>query len=240
MQNWSKRILGACIATTLLWVLMGCAAHKVNAPTRSESEQIVDRYIEASGGRAQLEGITDSTMEGSVMVVGMTMKFVDQRKGTFGHFAQATLGNNVFFEQITNAEKGFTKVQGQKTVSSDDEITKGWRFAYWPELEYDKRAVKSVLTATEDVNGQQAHKVEYQYGEGDTSVSWYLVDSGLKVKEQSTRAGALQTVVISDYREVDGVMLPFSVSIKTPMQIEIKAKTFTLNQNLKDDLFKVE
>jgi len=238
MSQSSKRIVGICSTLLLFLLLIGCAAHKVSV--RSESEKVLDRYLEASGGRVNLEKVTDTYMEGTVMVMGMTMNFVDQRKNPYLQHARATVGGNTFFERVSNGEKGYTSVQGQKTEVTAEEIAKGWRVGYWPELEYDKRAVKSVLAGTEDINGQQAHKIELQFGEGDNATSWFLVESGLKVKTQSTEAGALQTVTLSDYRDVDGVMLPFSIVINNQMQIEVKAKKFKLNQNLDDAVFKVE
>ena len=79
---------------------------------------------------------------------------------------------------------------------------------------------------------------------GKKSMEWYDVESKLKVRSSqttTTEAGPVtSTTDILEYKEVDGVKFPSTVSISGPMSMTLTAETINVNKGIPDTEFTIE
>ncbi|MFV8226945.1 hypothetical protein ACNKXV_13435, partial [Christiangramia aquimixticola] len=99
---------------------------------------------------------------------------------------------------------------------------------------YEALGFKLAFIGTEDMDGEQVHKLEITAPNGMVTNEFYSVNSGLKLKTSSAATG---DIMYSDYQEVDGVKFPMMLTIKNPMlpvALETKMKSVSFNQQLSD------
>ncbi|MGD8748739.1 MAG: hypothetical protein PVI44_09745, partial [Balneolaceae bacterium] len=67
----------------------------------------------------------------------------------------------------------------------------------------------------------------------------YAVDSGFKVKEKITFDEQSSTSVYSNYKEADGIMVPYDISSNQgALSLDMKVQDVRINSGLKDESFK--
>jgi hypothetical protein len=77
-------------------------------------------------------------------------------------------------------------------------------------------------------------------GGGQTSVQYYDVKTGLKVKAE-TRTGEVVSAVVenSDYREVNGIKFPYSIkNYIGGQELNFKVSEIKVNSGISDEEFK--
>ena len=98
------------------------------------------------------------------------------------------------------------------------------------------------LVGKEDVEGTETFKVKVTYNSGE--ISYYYLDSEyylpIKVTAVRTVQGAETeiTTILGDYKKVQGLMLPFSIDVTTPMGPQtISFDTIEVDVSLDDAIF---
>ena len=107
---------------------------------------------------------------------------------------------------------------------------------------YDKLGVQTELKGIELVNGKEAYRLDILYPSGKKKSNFYEKESKLKIREVDYKDGAVITKDISDYREIDGIKIPYhnSVNGAMPVPLELKTSVIELNTEISEELFKVE
>lgn len=172
--------------------------------------QVIDRYLEAIGGKEKIAGLQSLKLvyEGSAM--GTTIK--TEEKTTAGKYAQTTYMNNnammgvVIKEEDAYMKQGSAKVQLPVEMKTDLSYTLG----VIPELGLAGEE-RAKLTAIESVEGRDAYKIEVP-GEVVQTSFFYDVESGLKVRENTLISmngqNQNQDVIYKDYQEFEGIRIP--------------------------------
>jgi zinc protease len=92
------------------------------------------------------------------------------------------------------------------------------------------------------VDGEKAYTIDVDK-DGEVSTEYYSVETGLKLREEATSDSPQGVMTISqnysDYREVEGVMMPFKINISQgPQKIEMITTEVKINSGLKKSDFK--
>jgi hypothetical protein len=110
-------------------------------------------------------------------------------------------------------------------------------------MKYESLGYSLKLESIEDVNGKDAYKVAITDAKGEISYDYFDIESRLKVYSTSTEKGPDGIVVetyaeFSDYKEVDGIMYPYSrVRNMGPQAIDLKVTSIKVNDKLKSSEF---
>lgn len=213
------------------------------APAGLTAEQVVAKYVDAVGGKANLEKIADETLKMSGSMQGMNISITLTRKAPNKLYQYLDFGVGQQ-KQVFDGEKGKMSMMGQ-----EQELTGAQLEAMKVEatlnsyLYYDKLGVKLELGGMESLNGKDAYKVNLVYPSGKKSVQYYDVESGLLVKTSSTVDSPQGSMNIAteyaDYKEVKGIKVAHKIIQGTPMgSIELTVTSVEYNTNPSDDLFK--
>ena len=193
-----------------------------NAPAAAgnvKPADIINNYISAIGGYAELAKIKSSETTMTMAMQGMSLN-VDQKKmAPNKELMTISMNGNVMVKQEFDGEKGYQQQMGNKKDMTADEIAQKKVFTSLTEqLDYLKNpAFKLALKGIQKVNGADAYQLNVTDPTGKTSTEYYDVATKLLVKnENSTVANGNavnQTVEYSDYRKVGNVMFPFKQAL---------------------------
>jgi hypothetical protein len=118
--------------------------------------------------------------------------------------------------------------------------------AIFPELMYDENTPME-LKGIEELNGEDVYVVQLKTATGGTEVSYFSVDTGLKLRTVSTEQAQGQTMTTTvdfmDYKEESGIKFPMVQKTSggpMPFPIEMKVQAVQVNSGVADDLFSIE
>lgn len=192
-------------------------------------------YIEAVGGEEKAQEVKNIVMLGNASIQGMTltmeMKATKDGKST----QEVKMGPNVMQRTAFNGETGYTMAQGQKMEYTEEQINDAKKSAgIFPELSVPEGAE---LLSIQDFEGQDVYVVQLS----ENVKEFYSVESGLKLfTETKVDQGGQEfttSVKYEDYKEVDGVKVPFKMINNIGQEFVIEFTEIKLNQNLSDKDF---
>jgi len=204
---------------------------KVDANTTIST--IGENYIKAIGGAKKVAAINSAKMIATANVQGMEMQMENTTAKGGKTLIEVKMMGNTMQKIVFDGKDGFMEGQGQK-IPLPEEQKKGFlaNTEVFPELNYGKSDTYQ-LSGIEKYNDEDAYAVK----SGEKTI-YYSVKSGLKIGEvQSTPQGAIPTTY-SDYREVNGVKMPFKISQNMGgMDITFDVQSYEFN-TAKDSDFK--
>jgi hypothetical protein len=149
-------------------------------------------------------------------------------------------------KQVYDGEKGVMEQMGQKVPmeGSDLESMKEQSILF-PERNYKMEGYSTEVKGLEDVNGKACYKLMVTKPSGTKSTEYYDKETHLKVKEVQTSVSQGQTATTTfeygDYKTVDGITIPHTVTISgaMPTPIVMKATEIKVNGPVDSSLFKI-
>jgi len=181
-----------------------------NAPT---VDQVIDRYIKAVGGTAAIEKITTRVMRGSLVTSGGTARLEVYEKTP-----------NKFLVIVENSAAGLSQNGFNGVVAWSQNAQRGSREMKGPEVENFKREYdlhreiklkefypKMSVTGRETIGDRDAFVVEAATVDGVSEVLYFDVGTGLLFRRDVTVQGTTLQAYLEDYREVDGIKIPFTI-----------------------------
>ena len=196
------------------------------------AEVVFDKYIEAIGGKDAVEDVESVVMLAEADIQGQKLQ-LETKTTTAGQTANTvSMGGNVVQKQVFDGEEGFVMTRGQKTPYNEEQIAAAKAEANpFPETITTNATVEGI----EKVNGEDAYVVAMS----DDTKNYYSVDSGLKLQSVKTVTQGPQTMTVptqfSDYREVEGVKFPFTITQSMgPQSFEFNVSTIKVNEGVTD------
>ncbi len=214
-------------------------------PVDISASDLIEKYLTALGGRAKLDAVTslDQTYALEMMGMSITSRVVQNS----GKFYMDMNGQGMsLMKQIYDGEKGLGEQMGQSMPleGADLESLKE-QSVMFPERNYVKGGYTLEVKGMEDVNGKACYKLAVTKPSGNKSTEYYEKETGLKVKEVQTSEaqGQMSTTTFEygDYKMVNGINVPYSVTISGPMPapIVMKATDIKINGAVDPMLFKI-
>ena len=221
---------------TILACLGGVARAGTDPGALPDAASILDRYVEVTGGKAAYERIHNRVARGTHVFRDVGLKgtqttyfaapnkrYSELEVEELGKVWQGTDGDVVWYlSDGTGAmvEEGEARAAGLREAAFDMPV-------HWRKY-YDK----AETVAVETLDGKRCVKVLLTPAEGEPETRYYDVSSGLLIKVGKTRLSSRMppmpvTVVFSNYREVDGLLLPFKFTQITEQCGSERAIDFT-------------
>lgn len=198
---------------------------------------IADKYIAAIGGKANLSKISSYAMNGTIDMQGQKIDFkAIQAQGGKEANIISMMGQTVQ-KQVFDGKIGYSEQMGQKVAMKPEEIAEKMKNTeLFKELAFAKSADYK-LAGIEKVNGEDSYAIK-AYG----NTYFYSVKTGLKTGDSETVSAGGKDVTIpktySDYKEVNGVKMPYSITInQMGMDMLLKVNSYEIN-TAKDADFK--
>lgn len=213
-------------------------------PEGMTAEKVIKTYIAKRGGREALEAVKDITYISVAKVQGMSLDVVSKQIAPYYIDMRMSMNGTVMQRQVVNDKEGFAESMGNKQSMPEEQLEAlKASSSLFPELLYLKGDYELVLEGIEKVEGKDAYLVKVTTPSGTRMSNYYDMESGLLVKtilKQESPAGEVEQVsLLSDYREVNGILFPFLRKDAVMGQnIEMIAKEIKMNTGLKVEDFK--
>lgn len=187
-------------------------------------DQILDKYVQALGGTAAVEKLTSRVAKGTFEM--------DQMPGT---------ATEEIYEKAPNKQLSITDAPNFGVVRRAFNGTAGWQDMpqtglqdvtgnqlaamkrnadFHREIKLKEIYPKMIMKGKENVSGRDAYVIEATPADGPPELMSFDAESGLLVRVQAQMEGPTGPVpvdtTLEDYREVDGVKLPFVIHQSLP------------------------
>ena len=215
---------------------------KKSIPEGVTAQTVIDNYIEAIGGKENLENIQDITIEASTNMNGMEIKQKTYKKAPNKFAMIMSMNGSVIMQQVYNGERAIVKsFQGEQELTGEDLENLKVEAALNAELKYDELGVNLTLESIEQVEGKDAYKIKVENPTGKTTYDFFDVESGLHILTKETivapQGEFTQMQAFLNYQEVDGVKFPFTIKISGVQNMELTVESVEMNTDLGDELF---
>jgi hypothetical protein len=206
------------------------------------ADQIVTKYVQAVGGKAAIEKLNSRQTKGTFdlpamgVSAGMEAYAKAPNKSAFTidvpGFGLVQRGYNGTVGWESNPQNGLRDLSGNELA----QMKLGAEF--YRDVKLQQLFPKMTVKGIEKVGGQDAYVVEATSAEGIMQKMFFDAQSGLIVRaetEADTPQGKMAvTVLYSDYRDVDGVKIPFTTEQKSAA-IEFVIKLESVKHNVPID-----
>lgn len=192
------------------------------------AEDILEKAIAATGGREVRQRITSVVSKGTLEVVTQGLQ------GTIEIYAKAP--NKLLIIQtlpgleirqgfdgqigwVYNSLQGFRQLEGTELATFTRTAT------FQSEVHWQKLYEKVELIGRETVGDRTAYVIRLTPRLGNPVNQYYDSETFRLLRTDTTQDGPLgpiaQETSFSDYREVDGILVPFTRTMKTPTAVVI-------------------
>lgn len=220
-------------------------------PSGLTAEKVLEDYFFAITGETSMKSvqkkykkIKDITIAMEAEMQGMKMEIVTKQMAPNKSLFELNMQGMTVQKQVFDGEKGGSSgMQGKKALEGEELEAMKNEAVMNKELKYESLGYSLKLESIEDVNGKDAYKVAITDAKGEISYDYFDIESRLKVYSTSTEKGPDGSVVetyaeFSDYKEVDGIMYPYSrVRNMGPQAIDLKVTSIKVNDKLKSSEF---
>lgn len=211
------------ISSVLMCLLAACAStgterRAVEAPT---PEALIERHIEASGGRERLSAIKARVMTGRVSL---------PMAGIQGQFAMAQATGGKSLTAITIAGLGsevlgsdgervwsLSSTTGNRFLDGEELTQRKPELLLSPELQWDSLYPSREVKGEKTLGEQRCWVVVFTTPAGHAYTHYFDQATGLSVGVDMVQISQMGAIPVQqryfDFRDVDGVKLPFLVSI---------------------------
>jgi hypothetical protein len=217
-----------------------------------DADEIVDKYIHAIGGLDNVKAIKTIKMIGKVTAGGMDIPFSQTCKRPQMVLMESTI-QGMTMKQAFDGVQGWTinPFMGKKDpdlMPKDAEKAIQRNADFEGQLiNYKDKGSKIELIGKEDLEGSQVYNIKLIDKNNDTTSYYIDANSYLVVKQNDKLKFDAKEIssesILSNYKQVSGVMFPFSIESKSPDNPMGSAKiivdSIEINITVDDSIFKM-
>ncbi len=223
------------VAWSALW-----AQEAKKAPLTAE--EILEKSIAATGGRAAIESVTSTVAKGELEILPQhahalieyyakapAKRLIVTKMEGFGEIRQGCDGPSAWTQ---DPGRGVRELSG---AEKDDTVRE---CAFHAETKWRELYPKVELAGKEKVGEREAYKVVMRPASGQPVIRFVDVENFLLIRQVSTRDSSQGTVTVQadmfDYREVGGVKIPFQIKETMP-GFEVHVRMLVVENNVPID-----
>jgi len=211
-------------------------ANSIEKPTFSKplpagltAQKVIANYLDKVGGTEAIQSVNSYAIKATATIQGMTLELATSAKGA-NYTQEMKMMGNVMQRSVLTESEAYQEMQGQRIPMSEEDRQKmQLETGIVAELAWvDHPELK--LTAIESVNGSDAYVVQLT----KDRALYFDVNTGLKIQEIVTVEAGGQTITqkasFSNYKEVNGILIPHSVSRNLgPQTLDFQITEITIN-----------
>ncbi len=216
-----------------------------------DAKEIINKSIEAQGGKKILENIVDSTYIGNMEMIQFGMSGGVTRYQKEPNKMRMDIEVQGFI--ITQAYDGETAWMINPQTNATEEMPenlaadmKKGALGLDAVLNPEKYGITYSYKGTETIDAVEHHIIEQSFEDGEKITLFINGKTYLPYKSITTSIGPTgseieETTIMSDYREVEGMMIPFSLVIYQDDEefVSMTISEVKVNTGLEDSLFQM-
>lgn len=215
-------------------------------PAGMTAEKVIEDYVNAIGSAAKIAAIKDISTT-SVMKTGGPEIIVKTWQKDGKVVTDMTMnGMSMSNRKYDGTKAKETGMGGARDLEGEDLNDLKEQALFCKETAYKTGGYKLSLKGLEQITGNNAYVVEVERPDGKKTTEYYDMKTSLKVREVSHVPGqdgqpVTMTTDFADYKEVNGVLFPHTVTITGVFPVPLKAVVTELKVNggIDDSMFKL-
>lgn len=227
----------------LLFILLAGFAFNGMAQSDPKALEIIQKSIEASGGKEKLSGIKSMIRKMEVSLPFGTSESESYYKNG-KMYMKSTMQGNVVMEQKYDGSRAYMGGMQGSQVIDDEKMVKRMaeQAKIFPQLSILESQAVLTYGGASKIDGKDVHLVISKDTEGNESKLYFNAESGLMTRMVST--GEMQgtkvetTIDLKDYKSVDGILFAYGMSLNNgQFQMQMKITDIKLNPEIADSMF---
>ncbi len=207
-------------------------------PEGLTAEKVIKNYVTAVGGEENLRKINTTLTNAEVTIQGAPFKpkaILKQMSPNKFSMEMVAEGMGTLFKQNFDGEKGYQEQQGRKVPMDEKDVSsRKAEKGLFSELFMEASSIE--LESMTTIDGTDVYKIKLTKDEKET-YRYYDVETGYLVRTEATTEAGGQTVTTvtdySNYKEVDGVMMPYTMKIVNgPQVITLETTDVKVNEGV--------
>jgi zinc protease len=260
--KWNVKRLAVLAGISIVMGPLACAQSAASASSDSKAtpatgasapasapaltaDQILENYIKAIGGRENWKKLTTRISTGTIDVPAMNLSgLVTVREKAPNRSIFTVNFNGAVFQQGFDGTIGWSNdPQNGLREQAGEELAETKRDSdFYHPLDLKQMYSKIAVTGTDKIDDRDAYIVEASSGDLGTDKIYFDMQNGLVLRivgQHHTMDGpATFTEDFSDFREVDGIKLPYTVHQESPSStFTIKFTEIRHNEAIEDAAF---
>lgn len=201
------------------------------------AQSVLSNYIQAIGGEKAIGTIKSLFVTTSATIQGTEMQIILKQTSSGKSSVDVNVMGTTFMKTVFDGAKGYVLMQGQKKILSGDDLDEARQDGnLFPEMDWLK-SPNVKLSGIESVDGKDAYKITNGH-----RTAYYDVKTSLKVAEETNKTvqgkSATQRALLSDYRSVAGVLIPYKTIVNMMgMDIVQHVTDVKVNEGVSDSDF---
>lgn len=239
----------------LPFVTPAAFAQEAAAEAAMTAEELIDKNLEAKGGRDTIESVESARLQGTMTMQGpngdMSAPFVMEWEAPEKARFELTLQGMTMI-QAFDGESGWMinpfmgKAAAEKMSEEDAEMFKETADFHGPLFDYEAKGNSVEFAGEEDVEGTPTYKLVVTSAKGEETTLFLDQEYFLEIRSEARRTVRGQEVnsstSLGDYKEVDGLVLAHSMDVQGaggPGAMNMTFETVELNVDIPDDQFRM-
>lgn len=232
--------------------LFGIFLFVANIATAQTADDIINKYIENTGGRDAWSKVTSSKSTALIKTQGMELPGVMLMKPNKIKMAITFQGLTIVqpaFDGTTGWQTNFMTMKAEKMEAEDNELTKS-EASDFPDalLNYKAKGYTVELQGSEAVEGTDCFKIKLTKkpimieGKEEENSTVYFMDKEnfvpimtRTVIKKGAAKGKNSETLMSDYQEVNGLYFPFTMDQKFDGQLQASISLSKIEINVPID-----
>lgn len=205
-------------------------------PEGMTAANVVDKYIEAIGGKEKVMAVKTTLMIANATIQGTPLVMTRKTSVPNKTAQEISVMGNVMQKSVFDGTTGYQEARGQKMPMKPEEIEEAKAsLVPFSDMAYKK----GKLDRIEPIDGVNYYVISYN----DTE-AFYDIKTGLKAKEVKTAKGPggkemKVPTTYSNYKAVNGVLFPYAIGVKSgPMDLKFEVTEIKVNEGVTDADFK--
>jgi hypothetical protein len=247
MRKPVKNVL-LCLATILV---LKSPLHSVDAAGSGSTptvDQVLDKYVQALGGKAAIEKMTTVVIKGKVDVpsTGETGSMEMYKKAPNKEMQMINTPSNGPSQRGFDGTVGWNwdPDSGPSDMSASDLAAMKLESDFYRDIRLKDLYPKISLKGKERVGDREAYVVEAPHEDGSSEKMYFDTETGLLIQSEvpidvPDEGKTIVNSQYEDYREVDGVKMPFTIrQASADFDYVIKLTEVKYNAPIDDAKFK--
>ncbi|HET7118255.1 MAG TPA: hypothetical protein VFI29_17285, partial [Hanamia sp.] len=214
----------------------------IPVPKGVSAKGVIDNYLKAVGGADKIKSIKDFSYTAKGDIQGQEIELNYKYKAPDHVLSSITLttSNMVLQKKLVNGDSVSIIAMGRpqhldafsKKFIKEDVMP-------FAELQFSNEGYElSLSPIMVNVDGQDAYEVSISSGSGYSIKEYFNATTGLKLKKTVSTSEGPSSTTYSDYKELNGIMIPYSETLMSSVVIPLKVTDAKINSGLTDADFK--
>ncbi|RIA08903.1 hypothetical protein OE09_0728 [Flavobacteriaceae bacterium MAR_2010_72] len=183
-----------------------------------EAKKIIERYLEAIGGKDKVANVKTMFRSGEVFGEPFPLLIEDKKMApnkftSSRYFKNRKKKGDLIYTDVFNGETGHKRNKTSKTPLTETEILTFKEHAIFPELNYLALPYKLHIVDTLNLASGKAYKLKIESPLGKVLFRFYNVLDNLlyKIEVKNEEPNTQGEIILSDYKDVNGILMPFTI-----------------------------